>query len=301
MKKILLPSLLVCSLFASEQNYIEIGGGFVKSKNNFSIESEEKISGLKDAKEETTGIGHIGLFYQYEIIKDFNLLTQINEEGFKLGSSLNTKVGKFSVGMKIHTSEEWEDPYLINENRKETDVYEIGGYTSYAFSVNEYYQSSIAYQYSTVSYDKERVLEDLEREGDRHLVVFKNSFKTEIFHKASKYITNIMYEKYSADGKASSYDKYSLEVGVSSQLRHNLSLSIIANVGQKKYDAFNVKVDETVDVDIYGIKGEFVWDEPFHYEHVYLSVRNGYQKENANADFYNKENTFGLVSIGYRF
>lgn len=301
MKKILIPSLLVCSLFASEQNYIEIGGGFLQSKNNFSTESEENISRLDDAENESSAIAHLGLFYKYDINDSFNIYTHIGEEGFKLGTSINTKIGTFGIGTKIRTSEEWEDPFLVGVDRKETDVYEIGLYTSYSFSINEYFKSLIAYEYSTVSYDKETLIDDLKREGDRHILSFSNTFATKIFDKDSNYITNLIYEKYNADGKASSYDQYKLELGVSSKLRENLNLTVIANIGKKDYDAFNVEVDKKVEVDIYGIKGELKWEEPFNYKNTYVSVQNGYQKEEANADFYNKENVFGLISIGYRF
>ena len=54
MKKRLLFSLMVCSLYASEQtNYIELGFGQLKEKDNFSVESDKSISSLGKADSET--------------------------------------------------------------------------------------------------------------------------------------------------------------------------------------------------------------------------------------------------------
>ena len=52
MKKIFLYILLATILFANEQNYIEIGGGSEKLKNNFSPESRKTIIQLNEAQDE---------------------------------------------------------------------------------------------------------------------------------------------------------------------------------------------------------------------------------------------------------
>lgn len=52
MKKIFLYILLATILFANEQNYIEIGGGSEKLKNNFSPESRKTI--IPDFRKSTT-------------------------------------------------------------------------------------------------------------------------------------------------------------------------------------------------------------------------------------------------------
>jgi hypothetical protein len=301
MKKILIPSLIVCSLFANEQNFIEIGGGFLKSKDNFSTESKKNISSLNSAENENLGLVHLSLFYKYDINKNFDIYSSIGEGGIKLGSTINTNSGRFGLGAKFGVSEEWENPFLTQSDRKETDVYEVGLYTSYSFSINENYQTSLAYEFSTVTYDKETLIDDLKREGNRHIVSLENVFNTRLHDRDLNYMVNFLYEMYDADGKASSYDRYELELGIESNLKENISIFLLSNFAKKEYDSFNTQVNKKVDVDIYGINAGLTWEKPFNYENVYVNVKTGYEKEEANVNFYDKENTYGMLSVGYRF
>jgi hypothetical protein len=306
MKKILIPSLIICSLSANEQNFIEIGGGFLKSKDNFSVESKKNLNSLNNAENKNSNFGHLSLFYTYDINEIFNIYTNIKGKGISLGSSMNTDIGKFGLGVKLAGSKAWENPFLTQTDRKKTDVYEAGFYTSYNFSINQNHQTSLGYEFSTVSYDKETLSDDLKREGERHIVTIENIFKTELYNQDLNYIANFLYEKYEADGKASSYDKYKIELGIEYALKKNISISLLSHFAQKEYDSFNTQVNKKIDVNIYGINANVIWDNPFNYENkyfknTYLSFDTGYEEEKANDDFYDKENTYGMLSIGYRF
>ncbi len=301
MKKILIPSLLVCSLFASEQNFIEIGGGVVKSKDNFSTESKKNITGLSSAESENIGFAYLSLFYKYKVNETFDIYTSLGENGIKLGSVINSDTGNFGLGVKFSASEEWENPFLTQTNRKETDVYELGVYTSYGLNITENYKASLAYEFSSVTYDEETVSNDLKREGNRHIVSFDNIYKSKFYNRDLSYMANLSFEKYEADGKASSYDKCQLGIGISSSLEENISVSLFSNFAKKEYKRFNTQVNKKVDVDIYGINASLTLQKPFDYENVYVNVKTGYEKEEANVDFYDKENTYGMLSVGYRF
>ena len=47
--------------------FIEIGGGFAKSKDNFSTDSKKSISGLGKAESENSGFAYLEMFYGYDI------------------------------------------------------------------------------------------------------------------------------------------------------------------------------------------------------------------------------------------
>ncbi len=301
MKKILIPALLVSAMFASEQNYIEIGGGAINYKDNFSTESNKNISNLGSAKSETEGIPSVNFYYGYDLNESINIYATSEMGDLNIGSSFETDYGFFDIGLKGNTGEEWENPFLTGVNREKTDTKEFGAYIGYGFSLSEDSESMIRYEFSKKSYDEDGVIKDLKRDGNRHVLALENMYNINLFDKESALISNLFYEKYDADGKSSSYNEYGLELGVSSQIMENTNLFLLTNYGKKDYHKFNSEVNKKVDVDIYGITAGIRVDKPFDYENTYVSFTTGFEKEKANVDFYDKENSFGLVSVGYKF
>jgi len=298
MKKVLLSSILVSSfLLGNEQNYIEIGGGIINSKDNFSTENKKNNSTLNRADKESIGTAYVEFFYAYDLTDSINIYTQSGYDGFKVGTNYKS----FDFGLKADVSEEWENPFLIGTKRKETDILELGLYTGYGFSVNTNHNGAIKYEFSSVEYDKETVIDDLKREGNRHIISFENLFMTKTFNKDVTYLSNFSYEKYDADGKSSSYDKYDFLLGASTSISEKAMFSLLANVGKKAFEKENIEVNKKVDVDIYGINAALNWDRPFDYENTYISLKTGYEKEEANTDFYDKENSYGVITVGYKF
>lgn len=302
MKKILLPTLLASSLVLANENFIELGFGGANIKDNFDTESKEKISSLGKADSESTGIPYIDFYYGYNLSKDVKLYISKPMEDINAGVELTTQYGFFDIGIKNGLfGEAWENPYLTNSKREKTDVDEFGGYVGYGFSLANNHDAMIRYEYSNVDFDKDLLSEDLKRDAKRHIVSLENTFMTQLFNQNTAVLANVVFENYDADGKASAYDKYEFEFGVSTALATNFDLAVLANVGKKEYDAYNTEVNEKVDVDIYGAKAILTWDKPLGYENTYASFKTGYEKEEANAEFFDKEGTFAIVSVGYRF
>jgi len=301
MKKILLSALVASSLLANEENFIEVGVGFIKSKDNFSTESNAKISSLKNADSENNGFAYIDFFYGYDLNEDLNIYLYSDIKELNLGSALTTEIGVFDFGLKMDVGEEWENPFLMNTNRQKTDTKEYGAYISYGLDLTENIKADFNYEFSRKSLDNDTVVNALKREGNRHILSMQNSFITDIFNKEVILLDNLSYEKYDADGKASSYDKYGLELGFLANINKNVSFTLLGSYAKKDYEAFNPEVNKNIDVDIYDIFTETRWEKPFGYEDVYVSLKAGYEKEEANVNFYNKENTFAITSIGYKF
>lgn len=298
MKKILLSSMLASSLLlASDQNYIEIGGGVRNLKDNFSTDSANKTSGLNSAKKESLGFAYVDFLYGYDLNDSANIYIQSGIDGVRIGSNYKN----FNFGFKSDISEEWQNPFLIGTTKAKTDVLELGLYVAYKFSIDGIYEGVIKEEISKVKYDKESVSTDLRREGYRYKVSLENSFMSKIFDKDIAYLANVSYENYGADGKASSYDKFDFVLGSALSLNKNVELSLQTKVGKLNYDQMNAQVNKKVDADIYGVEAVLKWDKPFEYKDAYISFITAYEQEDANVAFYDKENSFALLSVGYRF
>jgi len=300
MKKILLSAVLIGSLFANEENYVELGIGHIKSKDNFSTSSQSNISALNGAKEESDGFALLNFYYGYELDDDSSIYASAELGGLNLGYNFMTDVGEFDVGISGELGgEEWENPFTTNTNRKKTYVNEVGAYVSYGFEVSPAYQANILYSYSKRSYDKETVQDDLKRDGTRHILALDNVYT--INNGDLSFLFNTSYEKYNAQGDASTYDTYLLELGLSANVSQNVNLTLMTEFGKKDYDKSNPVFGKKVDANIKGIVGIATWDKPFGYENFYSSFKVGHQEEDANVNFYDKENTFTMLSVGYVF
>jgi len=302
MKKILLSAVLVGSLFAQEEDFIEVGIGYESSKDNFSTSSQSNINSFSNAKKENEVFGLINFNYAYSVNEKTNIYIGSGYENLYLGSEFETKLGLFDIGLTFNIGdEEWQNPFDINENRKKTDVDEVGMYVGYSFELSESFQSKLLYSYSKRSYDTETVQEDLKRDGNRHVITLDNSYTTNVFDKEVTFLIDGSYEQYNAQGASSNYDYYSVGLGISSDIINNINFTFLTNNGRKKYDKSNSVFDKRVDSTTNSVVGIFKFNDYFGYENFYVTVTSGLEKEDSNVNFYNKENIFALLSIGYKF
>ena len=224
MKKLLLSSIVACSLFASEQNFIEIGGGFVKEKDNFSTNSNNKITSYTTAKSQDETIPNISFLYSTDINKNANIYFGSEFGSLYLGSEIEINIGYFDIGLLSNTQgKAWENPFLLNSNRKKTDIKEVGGYIGYGIPLSESYFASLVYEYSKIDFDKDVVVTDLKRDGKKYVVSLENAFE---FNEKFALIITPKYENYSAKGKASSYDTVSIEAIIEYKFNKNFELTI---------------------------------------------------------------------------
>ncbi len=188
---------------------------------------------------------------------------------------------------------------MTNTKRIKTDVKEFGSYVGYGLKLRKNYQTSLFYSYSKKKHDKETVQEDLKRDGSRHLITLENVYTLD--DGSLSFIVNTSYEKYNAQGDASTYKAYTLELGLSTNLSENMNITLLTEFGKKDYDKSNPEFNKKVDATIKGATAVVTYQEPFGYKNVYTSLKAGHQQENANVSFYDKENTFTMISIGYLF
>ncbi len=301
MKKIVTPLVLACSLLAAEQNFIEIGAGVVNHKDNFSVDSKRSISSLESAKSKQVDFPNVSFYFAYDLNETDNIYIFSELGDLNLGTSFEVKSAIFDIGIKAKFDEEWKNPFLTNRKRKKTNTTEFGVYAGHGFYLSENLESMIIYEFSKKTYDNDDVAKDLKREGYRHILALENIYKTNLLGKDTAFITNLFYEKFNAHGKASSYDRLALDLGVSISLVEDVELAFLANIGKKEYEKKNPSIDKKIDADIYGVMAGITWDKPFGFESLYTTLKVGYEREEANHNFYDKENDYALLSIGYKF
>lgn len=289
-KSLLLGSLLFTSAQAKNVNFIEIGAGAKKTTDNF-VATEDNASD----NSATQTIPNIQFAYNINLSQNYTAYVKSKFGKIFLGSTYklnnNNKID-FGLVSNLISNEEWQNPFKRDENAK-TDVSEKGAYISYAMRINQDLNTKIKYQHIKKDYDNDTVIESLKREGTKNTISLENMYKG--------YIVNLKYDIYNADGSASSYKAYKLALGKVFSLSNKLSLLAIANVGELQYDEINTERNTKIDATTYGLVTQLKYKEPFSYKNTYISLSSGFDKEDANDDFYNKKNVYGIVSLGFTY
>jgi len=195
--------------------------------------------------------------------------------------------------MDMVDKQEWQNPFNRASNNDKTDVSEKGMYLSYSMPINENLYSTIKYQHTNKEYDNDQVIDTLKREGTKDLLSLKNTYK--------EYIANLNYEIYNANGEASSYKAYEVQIGKRFNLSNKLAVVALSNIGKLQYNEINPELNTKIDAITYGLNMQFKYQEPFNFKNSYVSFNTGIDKEDASHDFYDKENIYGMLSIGYKF
>ena len=294
MKKIILGSMLLVSLIYADGNHIEIGAGYQRLKDSFSTESDSKIANYSQAKEESSAIPYINLLLNYKINKNLTAYLDTSR-ALTTGLKAKTNYGSFDFGISYEMmQEEYQNPYLLNQNRADTDVDEFGFYLGYGFSLIDDLNHNIVFKYSNRDYDRDEVAMELKRGGDRNILALESSYRGFLF--------NLEVESYEADGDSSTYDAYGASFGYQSQFFDKFSAMALVSFSTKEYDKSHPVFNKVVDSDTFGAFVQLNCDDPFDLnDDVYVSLKGSYSQENANVDFYDKESLASILSVGYKF
>ena len=213
-----------------------------------------------------------------------------------------TNIGMIDFGVTTDVlSKEWKNPYDINNRRKDTKVNEYGAYLGYGIPTSEHSFAMLRYKYAKKDYKSETVQDLLKREGTRKILSFENMYENKLFSKKTMLFGNLNYEKYDAKGDASSYKLSSFEFGVQRDITDKLDIMLMGNIGTKKFEKYNPILNKKINTQNQSFMAIVKYKELFEYKDLYLSLKFGYEKEDANHNFYDKESKFGVFSLGYTF
>lgn len=300
MRKIVLSSILITSMFAENINYIELGGGYARIKDNVNTTSK-KISSYSDKKKDNIALGYFDIYTTFNINENIDVYLNSQIENTLIGTKIKNDYGNLELGIKYDSNEEFENPYLLNIERKEIDTQEYGGYAVYTYLFTDYLESGISYEYSKKDYERDLVDADLKREGNRNIISIINKFSKNISGNEIKLFHRLSFEDFSADGKASAYKNYASQQGGTVSFPNDIDLALITTFGNREYDKRNPLFNKKQDVDYAAVETSITFNDFLNYKDTYLSLKVGIVKEDSNINFYDSQKSLALVTMGYRF
>ena len=201
-------------------------------------------------------------------------------------------------------TEVWEDPYVINRDRKETDRDSTGLRLVYDRILGSNFE--VSYTYRNVDIDNEKSGVDLglnaaersllNRDGDDHRLELSYQFTMEDRHRL---IPSITYFNNDRDGDAMSNDGFDVQL---TYMFLDDPVTVVLNglIGQADYDRSNPIYGKSQDDDRYGLgaqiyyKNPFGW-QPFGLENFSVFATASYWYTDANIDFYDTQAVVGLI------
>lgn len=283
---IIITLIFTSTLFAKDdKEFISIGAGVKTIDSNM------------DARQDDGAIVFIAA--KYKVDDDISIYLKGIDELIFVGSSFRTDYGIFDIAVGGNFTQEWDHPFDLT-NRKKIDSNEIGVMLGYGLMTSKNHRSMFRVVVSDKTYSQETLPDVLKRSGNRYAFKLENSYHFD-FLKGLTLLLNTVYSIYDAEGEASSYTDYIIELGAEVGLLDNLSLAYIHALGDKRYEDVNPIYNKTVKLNTNNMSIKLTWDKPFGYEDYKLSYIHAHEKEKANVDFYDVQNHFNIISVGYKF
>ncbi|BBO67534.1 hypothetical protein DSCA_14640 [Desulfosarcina alkanivorans] len=335
---ITLVAMLACTAYALDpvpnesgfSGFIRAGAGVLKYEsnmvagNNLMDVGDETINSLTDEPDsETTGMGMFNFELAYTFASTRTQLTlgsQIEDIArLELGQQLAVKQelpdkSILSIGFLFSgiPTEVWEDPYLTDSARQETDRDSTGARLVYDRILGSSFE--FRYSYRSIEIDNEesglspslglspaeRGL--LRRDGDNHYLDLNYRFD---FGDRHRLVSGITYFNEDRDGDAMSNS------GMDFQLTYfffNDPVTLVVNglVGWADFDEDNPIYDKAREDDRYAAGVQYYYKNPFGWKplgHEDFSVfaSGSYLLEDADIDFYDTEVITALAGVLFRF
>ena len=213
-----------------------------------------------------------------------------------------------SLVLSTVPTEVWEDPYMTNQSRKETDRSSQGLRFIWGNILDA--NLDIQYTFRKIKIDDEwsgmfgglgltpAQIALLDREGDYHHVEFLYKWD---FGDRHYVIPSLEYQKFDLDGDAMANDRYGIQLTYGYK---GDQFSLVANgiYSYADYDTTNPIYNKSQEDDIYGGSLTGFWHRPFGLPKGWNLVASilGY-KADTNIDFYNMDMVGTNLSVLYRF
>lgn len=217
-------------------------------------------------------------------------------------------IGAISYVFQPIVTEVWEDPYVVNAERRETDRDASGVRLEWQnpFGTN----FGFLYQYRSVDIDDERSgtlgglgltpaqIKLLDREGETHRADISYSWKLGDGHAL---VPEFRYLKWDLDGEAMASDGYAFQLTYAYK-GDKFSLAVTGAIGTEDYDKRNPIYQKSRSDDSYGIGVNAFWHRP-------LGLPKGFSllgalawfESDSNINFYDTQVNFAGLSFLYRF
>ena len=285
MNKTLLGFMTIGSSLLFAENHIELGVGFISAKDNLMYIKEKKITSLASSTtKQKLAIPVLSLEYN----------------GFFVGSGDNVEgIGyrhdfdAFSLKVSYDNYEVFENPYLLNQNRKLVDAQELG--LSISGDYSEFLEYSLSYKNIEI---EDKVAKDAQQSANE--VSFNVNAVLLPLSKNAYMGLGYDFTYHDSKGKSNTHYKNGFSFFALMQLATDYSLVTEVAYADYKFDSKNSYFNKKRDEQEVSVGTQFVIDNLF-VEDAYLNTELFYAKVDSNIDFFNKEYEGVSMSYGYRF
>ena len=195
-------------------------------------------------------------------------------------------------------SEVWQDPYLANANRKETDKTVFGARFDYDRILGSRF--NFAYSFSREDVDEDDIgdrFDDLERDGFVHSAEVEYGFR---LGRSISLVPGFELNFGDMDGEANAYTGYNFSLGLRKFSEH-YQIMLKASVGWHDYDDRHPIFDKTRNDTHYSVFGMLTRNTLFGKDRLFGTLMAGYQYRDSNIGFLEARTIIGGAMIGIAF
>lgn len=298
------------SAFAAEpvqsgfSGYVLVGGAYSTGKHSLEDASTDKNRRIRSLAESSSTTGEMsllaagGLNYTFESTGTVLSLGPGHGKGTLAVTQPFETAGTFSLGISYQRDEIWQDPFVTRTERRETDRETRGGVFSWDHIMNSGFFLSYAFDIIDVDEDVSGARNvDLKREGKRHTLTLGSL----LFENDSQELSgHAVYEDSDMDGK--SYSSKGYGIGLAHTLkagRWDLQTGVSLMI--KDYDKTHPEFGKARDENIFAVSSAYTFHEPFGFKNYYVTVFGGYERTDANINFYDASVFSVGAGVGYTF
>jgi len=285
MNKILLGFMTIGSSLLLAENHIELGVGFISAKDNLTYIKEKKIISLASSPTKKKLIIPV-LSLEYN---GFFIASGDNVEGIGYRHDFDA----FSFEVSYDSYEVFENPYLLNQNRKLVDAQEL------EFSISGDYAEFMEYSLSYKNIEiEDKVANDAQQSANE--VSFDVNAVLLPLSKNAYMGLGYDFTYHNSKGKSNTHYKNGFSFFALTQLASDYSLVTEVAYADYKFNSKNSYFNKTRDEQEISIGAKFMIENLFIVD-GYLKIELFYAKIDSNIDFFNKEYEGVTMGYGYKF
>ncbi|MHC4520014.1 MAG: DUF2860 family protein [Planctomycetota bacterium] len=306
--------------------YVNVGAAYIEAESNmikgtkiasFTSSTIDSIFDGPDSESDVTPIVNAELVYTFAESRrqiyagnqledflrfDYSTLLGVRQE------LPDESVAAISYVFSGIATEVWEDPYVANVSRDETDRTTAGLRLEWERLCGT--MLGAQYQWRQIEIDDElsgtlgglpltpAEVDQLSREGDHHRGEIYYTWRLGGPHIL---VPAVRYSRHDLDGDAMAFDRYVFRLSYAYQAE-KYSLVANASIGTEDYDETNPIYGKTREDDTYGLGLTAFWHQPFGLPKGFSLVGTAaYYEGDSNIAFYDSEATVLGTSLFYRF
>lgn len=195
-------------------------------------------------------------------------------------------------------SEVWQDPYLTDADRKETDKTRFGARIGYEKILGSGF--NLAYSFSREDVDEDDIgdrFKDLERDGMIHSAEVEYAFQ---LSRSVSLVPGFELAIADIDGEANAYTGYTFGLGFR-KFSKDYQLVLKASIGRDDYDDRHPVFDKTRNDTNYAVFGMFTRSNLFGKDYLFGTLMAGYRYRDSNIGFLEAQTFISGAMIGIEF